>query len=173
MSDDKKESSIVIVSEADFEKAVKRAQEEVSARNQSGDIKLIPDYLVEILPPDSEQQRQTKQAFAQQGEGMFSRTGGAQPVNTSGTSSDFAKRVGGFGLTTANIFYHRPDYPAVLQSYLWQKHDLAPHLPELHKFLGFWQRELNAAIHSIVVAHACLVRPSEFTVANGGEFRLN
>jgi len=42
-------------------------------------------------------------------------------------ATDFQQRLNGFGVTTAQIFYHRPDYPAVLQSYLWQRHDLHPH----------------------------------------------
>ena len=44
-------------------------------------------------------------------------------------ATDFQLRLNGFGVTTANIFYHRPDYPALLQSYLWQRHDLHPHYP--------------------------------------------
>ena len=41
-------------------------------------------------------------------------------------ASDCKPGLEGFGLTTANIFYHRPDYPAVLQSFIWQRHDLHP-----------------------------------------------
>ncbi len=86
--------------------------------------------------------------------------------------SDFRQRVEGFGLTTANIFYHRPDHPAVLQSFLWQKHDLHPHFPELRKFLDFWTRELDGALHSVVIAHAGLIKPTEFRAVDG-EFWLN
>ena len=49
-------------------------------------------------------------------------------------SSDFRRQIQGFGLTTANILYRMPDHPAVLQSYLWQNHDLHPHFPELTSF---------------------------------------
>ena len=31
-----------------------------------------------------------------------------------------------YRLTTAEILYHMPDHPAVLQSYIWQDLDLAP-----------------------------------------------
>ena len=44
-------------------------------------------------------------------------------------SHDFHRQLQGFGLTTANIFYRMPDHPAVLQSYIWQNHDLHPHFP--------------------------------------------
>jgi uncharacterized protein Usg len=87
-------------------------------------------------------------------------------------SSDFRKRWEGYGLTTANIFYRRPDCPSLLQSFLWQKHDLHPEFPELRRFLEFWRRELDGALHSVVVAHSGLIKPQEFK-AHDGEFRLN
>jgi len=43
----------------------------------------------------------------------------------------------GYRLTTAEIVYHLPDHPALLQTFIWQKFDLAPGFPELHKFLDF------------------------------------
>ena len=47
-------------------------------------------------------------------------------------SRDFRRMVEGYGLTTANILYRLPDYPAIVQSYVWQEYDLHPHFPELH-----------------------------------------
>ena len=35
-----------------------------------------------------------------------------------------------YRLTTAEILYHMPDHPAVLQSYVWQSLDLAPKFPD-------------------------------------------
>jgi uncharacterized protein Usg len=87
-------------------------------------------------------------------------------------ASDFHRQIEGFRLTTANIFYRMPDHPSVLQSFLWQRLDLHPHFPELRKFLDFWMRELDGALHSVVIAHARLIRPAEFRAVNG-EFRLN
>ena len=87
-------------------------------------------------------------------------------------SLEFRRRLEGFGLTTANIFYRRPDYPTLLQSFLWQHHDLHPHYPELRKFLDFWTRELDGVLHSVVVAHAGLIKPQEYRAVDG-EFRLN
>ena len=46
-------------------------------------------------------------------------------------------RVADYRLTTAEILYHIPDHPAVLQSYVWQGMDVAPEYPALHKFLDF------------------------------------
>ena len=67
-----------------------------------------------------------------------------------------------YRLTTAEILYHFPDHPKLLQSYIWQELDLAPKFPTLKKFLDFWNRELDGKIHSVHVTHAELIAPSEF-----------
>jgi uncharacterized protein Usg len=70
-------------------------------------------------------------------------------------------------LTTAEILYHMPDHPGVLQTFIWQKVDLAPRFPELSRFLEFWQREIEGPLHSVRVASAALTRPAELRYANG------
>ena len=87
-------------------------------------------------------------------------------------SKDFQKQLKGYGLTTADIHYHMPDHPRLLQQFIWQEYDLAPFFPGLKQFLAFWQRELDGALHSVRVAHAKLVKPSEWTRVDG-LFRLN
>ncbi len=87
-------------------------------------------------------------------------------------SSDFPSELAGFGLTTANIYYRLPECPTRLQSYLWQGHDLHPEFPKLLRFLDFWRRELDGALHSVIVAHAGLIRPQEFKAVDGG-FRFH
>lgn len=72
-----------------------------------------------------------------------------------------------YRLTTAEILYHLPDYPRLLQSYVWQEYDLAPKFPQLNKFLAFWERELDGKLHSVKVASAELVMPNECIHANG------
>ena len=58
-------------------------------------------------------------------------------------SKDFRRQLAGYGLTTAHIFYRRPDHPWLLQSYVWQEYDLCPKFPELQRFLEFWQKSLD------------------------------
>ena len=70
-----------------------------------------------------------------------------------------------YRLTTAEILYHYPDHPALLQSFVWQELDLAPKFPVLGKFLDFWNRELDGKIHSVQVTHAELITPQEFRFA--------
>ena len=71
-----------------------------------------------------------------------------------------------YRLTTAEILYHLPDHPGLLQTYIWQDLDLAPSFPVLAKFLDFWAREIEGKLHSIRIASAALVRPSRVRHAN-------
>ncbi len=66
-----------------------------------------------------------------------------------------------YRLTTAEILYHMPDHPSLLQSYTWQEFDLAPRFPELRKFLDFWAANLDGKLHSVKVASQRLIRPME------------
>ena len=50
-----------------------------------------------------------------------------------------ARQLNGYRLTTAEIIYHRPDHPSLLQSYVWQDLDMAPRFPVLTRFLRFWE----------------------------------
>lgn len=85
---------------------------------------------------------------------------------------DFRKQIHGYGLTTAHIFYHRPDHPWLLQSFVWQDYDLCPKFPELQRFLAFWRASLDGPLHSVTVAHSRLIKPAELRAVDG-EFRLN
>jgi uncharacterized protein Usg len=67
-----------------------------------------------------------------------------------------------YRLTTARIYYHMPDYPGVLQTYVWQELDMAPDFPELRKFLNFWQGSLDGKLHSVRVASAKVIQPAKW-----------
>jgi uncharacterized protein Usg len=87
-------------------------------------------------------------------------------------TEDFKRQLAGYGLTTAHIFYRRPDHPWLLQSYVWQQYDLCPKFPELQRFLDFWREKLDGALHSVTVAHSKLIKPAEISALDG-EFRLH
>ncbi|BAS01047.1 Usg protein [Blastochloris viridis] len=87
-------------------------------------------------------------------------------------SDDFRRQVAGYGLTTANICYRRSDFPAILQTFIWQDYDLYPKFPSLTKFLNFWESELEGPLHSVTVAHSRLIGPAEFKIVDG-MFRLH
>jgi uncharacterized protein Usg len=85
---------------------------------------------------------------------------------------DFEFQLKGYGLLTAEIFYFFPDYPSLIQQYVWQDYDEAPDYPTLFRFLDHWRREIDAAIHSVRIAHDRMLGAREFRQVNG-EFRLN
>lgn len=94
------------------------------------------------------------------------------PVHSSLVSRDFLRQLAGYGLTTAEILYHLPDHPKLLQSYVWQDYDIAPDFPTLRKFLTFWRDKLDGALHSVRVGHCGLIRPAEIKLLSA-EFRLH
>src|SRR3546814_13648537 len=73
----------------------------------------------------------------------------------------FPAQLQGYGLTTAEVHYYRPDAPSRLQLYVWQEYDLASDFPVLFDILDHWRRERAAAHHSVQSAHARRVRPTE------------
>jgi len=86
--------------------------------------------------------------------------------------SGMPQMLRGYRLTTAEILYHRPDHPKLLQSYVWQEYDLFPRFPVLNKFLRFWESELDGKLHSVWVAATGIVQPAELKYY-GGEFILH
>ena len=84
---------------------------------------------------------------------------------------DFRDQLSGGRLLTAEIIYYRPDFPKLLQSFVWQTIDRAPKFPRLAEFLDHWRREIEAVIHSINIAHADLVKPAEVRLV-GDELEL-
>lgn len=82
-------------------------------------------------------------------------------------SREFRLRMEGYGLTTAEIHYHLLDHPRLLQLYVWQEYDLAPYFPERKGFLGYWERELEGALHSVRAAHHGLIEPTEWRAVDG------
>ncbi|MEM7652605.1 MAG: usg protein [Pseudomonadota bacterium] len=99
---------------------------------------------------------------------MSSRSGKAPEF----AGSDMTLQLQDYRLTTAEILYHMPDYPALLQSFVWQKLDLSPEFPILRKFLDFWERNLDGRLHSVRVANCEIIKPTETKFCDA-EFRLH
>jgi uncharacterized protein Usg len=81
--------------------------------------------------------------------------------------SDLRLLLNDYRLTTAEILYHLPDHPSLLQSFVWQNLDLAPKFPVLNKFLGFWEKEIDGKLHSVKITSAKLIAPSQFVFCSG------
>jgi uncharacterized protein Usg len=88
-------------------------------------------------------------------------------------SRELLLQLQGYGLTTAEVHYRLPDFPALLQTYIWQDYDIAPAFPTLHGFLDYWRRELEGPLHSVRIAHQGLIRPSEWKAVEGGIIRIH
>lgn len=93
-------------------------------------------------------------------------------VSQGNVSEDFKRQLAGYGLTTAEILYRRPDHHWLLQSYVWQNYDLFPKFPALKDFLAFWQEKLEGPLVSVTVAHSKLIKPAEIKAIDG-MFRLH
>ncbi len=79
--------------------------------------------------------------------------------------SRLSLQLNDYRLTTAEILYHLPDPPVLLQSYLWQDYDLAPRYPVLHRFLDFWEQNLDGKLHSVQVGSLPIIAPPKTQVA--------
>lgn len=75
--------------------------------------------------------------------------------------SDLQVQLEGFRLTTAQIYYHLPDHPTLLQEFIWQRYDIAPQFPKLYGFLNFWEKEIEGSLHSVYVADKKLIGTAE------------
>lgn len=76
------------------------------------------------------------------------------------------ERIIPYRLTTAEIIYHMPDHPNVLQNFIWQGLDIDPDYPVLHRFLRFWQDNIEGRLHTVTIAATSLVKPGEFRFAH-------
>jgi uncharacterized protein Usg len=81
------------------------------------------------------------------------------------------EQLQGARLTTAEVLYYLPDHPSFLQTFIWQTQDLAPRYPRVCRFLDFWRREIDAAIHSVRVGQHDRVGAGDWVSADAF-FRL-
>ncbi len=78
-------------------------------------------------------------------------------------------QLNNYRLTTAEILYHMPDHPNLLQSFLWQQYDISPKFPELKKFINFWISDIEGKLHSVNVAGKSLISEEDIGF---GKFEL-
>lgn len=90
----------------------------------------------------------------------------------SSIDSDFQSAIEGHSLTTAEILYHLPDHPSLLQVYIWQDYDAHPKFPKLKKFLDYWSVNLDGKLFRVTVAHNRLIKPAEVRLLDA-QLKLN
>lgn len=76
--------------------------------------------------------------------------------------SDLQKMLEDYRLTTAEILYHMPDHPDLLQTFVWQQLDRVPDFPKLNEFLDYWRAEIEGQLHSIKIAYVGGIEPTEW-----------
>ena len=67
-----------------------------------------------------------------------------------------------YRLTTAEILYQIPEYPDLLQSYLWQSLDRIPDFPKLNDFLSSWEKGVEGKLHSVRIGHVGIIQPEKW-----------
>ena len=92
-------------------------------------------------------------------------------MSMSDLTGDLEIQLQGFRLTTAQIFYHMPDNPVLLQEFIWQNYDLAPKFPKLYKFLDFWEKKIDGSLHSVYIAKKEIISPNDARIIDT-EFTL-
>ncbi len=80
--------------------------------------------------------------------------------------SDIELCLLGYRLTTAEIIYRLPDYPELLQTFLWQQLDLDPNFPRLTHFLDFWERNLDGQLYHVKVVQGEQLSSNEMITAD-------
>lgn len=65
------------------------------------------------------------------------------------TQSDGSLAFAGYGLITAELVYAMPDYPNVLNTFLFQDRDRAGDFPRLFDFLMFWDSEIEGRLRHV------------------------
>ena len=80
---------------------------------------------------------------------------------------DFRRQLRDYRLTTAEILYHMPDHPGLLQTFVWQDLDIAPRFPILRRFLAFLGRKPDGRLSRARGASAHPIPAAEVRYARG------
>lgn len=66
-------------------------------------------------------------------------------------------------LTLIQIYYYMPDYPSVINEFVWQTVDLYPCFPRMGRFLRFWSENIEAKINEIYLNYTDPVYGPNYT----------
>lgn len=57
-------------------------------------------------------------------------------------------------LVTVDILYYRPDYPSLIQEFIWGTEDQIPEYYRVYTFLNYWKHNIDAIVKEIFIATA-------------------
>jgi uncharacterized protein Usg len=52
------------------------------------------------------------------------------------------------------ITYAMPDFPHIVNEFIWHMEDIAPELTRLNSFISYWQKNIEAEIRHIEVSQS-------------------
>ena len=73
----------------------------------------------------------------------------------------------GYRLATAEILYHMPDHPGLLQTFVWQHYDIGPETSRAAQVPRFLVKNIDGKLHSVTVARSGLIGPARHQHAGG------
>jgi uncharacterized protein Usg len=82
-------------------------------------------------------------------------------------SEDFIRQMQGYGLSTVEIHYFSARSPEPAATIRPPAIRRRPALSGAADYLDFWRREIEAVLHSVRIAHAHLIGPSEWRAIDG------
>lgn len=50
------------------------------------------------------------------------------------------------------VVYYLPDYPSLLQEFVWGFDDKIPELYKTHKFINHWRQHIDAVISEVLIS---------------------
>lgn len=56
-------------------------------------------------------------------------------------------------IVTVGVFYYMPDFPNIVNEFVWQVEDVVPEIPRIHAFLCYWKKEKLARVQQVLVSH--------------------
>ncbi len=69
-------------------------------------------------------------------------------------------------LVTSEILYQLPDFPSLVQEFIWQEYDRVPELPRLWEFLKFWELHIDGPLVKVSYAYPGIGEQKEIRVAD-------
>lgn len=55
-------------------------------------------------------------------------------------------------IITIDVFYYFPEYPLLIQEFVWQTEDRVPEIPRTRKFLKYWETNIDGLIKEVILS---------------------
>lgn len=69
-------------------------------------------------------------------------------------------------MTTVKVEYFIPDYPTILQEFVWQTLDQPPRFPRVKRFIHHWDENIEAIINEIFLTHVDTFGKEHYTTVD-------